>query len=92
MGRDRNIAIGFGSTYAAATIIRSVKRASLSLSNIPRSKKTVIELKGTKIGAFPSYHLNDAMYLLPNYEKYTHIDAALLVLTMYYVSFLFFSS
>jgi hypothetical protein len=42
----------------------------------------VIELNGTKIGAFPSHHLNDAMYVLPNYEKiHTHIDAALLVLT-----------
>ncbi len=42
----------------------------------------MIELNGTKIGAFPSHHLNDAMYVLPNYEKiHTHIDAALLVLT-----------
>jgi hypothetical protein len=75
MDRDRNIAMGLGSnTFAAATIIRSVE--SLSLSQIKysliRNKEAVIELNGTKIGAFPSHHLSNDMYVLPNDEKYTH--------------------
>ena len=43
----------------------------------------VIGLNGTKIGAYPSHHLNDDdMCGLPNDEKYTHIDEVLLVVVL----------
>jgi hypothetical protein len=52
----------------------------------------VIELNGTKIGAFPSHHLNDDMCVSCLMMRNTHIDAVLVVVVVLmkiYLLFLF---
>jgi hypothetical protein len=52
----------------------------------------VIELNGTKIGAFPSHHLNDDMCVGCLMMRNTHIDAVLVVVVVLmkiYLLFLF---